>query len=120
MPVETLNDFTERFAKAVGCQSHCLSKHRNNLKKSPQRIGRGKNVLGWVRDYPRKYPGWFRVSTYAEWADDRAQSDAYEYVPLMHFGKHDGLVYWIEDGNAGQDFRIAARGVRSVLTNPAF
>lgn len=115
--METLDEFTDRFAKEVGCQWGVLKGHRNNLKKSS---GMGKNVLGWVRDYPRKHPGWFRVSTYAEWADDRAESDAYEYVPLMHWKRHDGLVYWVQDGSTGQDFRTAARGVRSVLANPAF
>ena len=119
MIMETLNEFTERFAKQAGCQWGSLSEDRNNLKKSLVKPRRGRNVLGWTRKFPKKRPGWFRVSTYAEWADNKAGIDAYEQVPRMHFNR-DGLVYWIENGSIGPDFQNAARAVNSVLINPLF
>lgn len=117
--METLSEFTERFANAVGCQWGTLKKN-NNLKKALVKTGRGKNVLGWVREYPSKRPGWFRMSTYAQWADNQAEIDAYEKVFRMHFNQHDGLVHWIKNGSNGPDFQNAARAIYSVLINPSF
>ena len=117
--METLNEFTERFSEATGCWWGPL-KNRNHLKKAQAKTGRGKNVLGWIREFPKNYPGWFRVSTYAEWADNKDEADAYEKIPLMHFNKNDGLVYWIKNESNGPDFQKAARAVTSVRNNPEF
>ena len=116
--METHLQFATRFANASGC----------NAIKNPSRNGfslwavpgkPGRNVPGWTREWKRKYPGWFRVSTYNEWASSQAKLDAYEMVPEMHWHRA-GLVFWVANGSTEADFQRAVEAITSVKANPEF
>jgi len=117
--METHLQFATRFALASGCAAiKNPSRNAFSLWTVPSKPG--KNVPGWIKYWNTKWPGWFRVSTYDEWASPQAKLDAYDMVPFMHWKKHDGLVFWVANGSAGSDFLKAVEAIRAVSSNPAF
>ena len=115
--METHLEFATRFALASGCTAK-KNPSRNGFSLWVQPLKPGRNVPGWTREW-EELPGWFRVSTYDEWASPQVKRDSYEMVPKMHWDR-DGLVFWVANGSTEADFQRAVESITSVKANPEF
>ena len=130
--METLDQFTDRLSKAVGCYWHC-NINSNSLDKYPEKpvlgtktsfgpvLGR-KNTFSWV--VVRKRRGAFRISTYEYPADSQSKIDSESrkkgamYVSKQDDdGKATGIYYFVDYDSIGQDFVNAVRSLRQIMQN---
>jgi len=116
--METHLHFATRFALASGCTAK-KNPSRNAFSLWVQPHKPRRNVPGWIQEWATS-SGWFRVSTYDEWASPQAKRDAHEMVPNMHWNRLDGLVFWVANGSTEADFQRAVEAITSVTTNPKF
>ena len=120
--METLDDFSTRLSKSVGCYNHKCRSDRYSLKKynSNERLKMG--VFAWIEE--RKRTKSFEISTYKKYGDQCSVTDkADKIVPGMHYiskkkddGEGTGIVFFVKNGSADVDFDKMVKALKAILS----
>lgn len=124
---ESLEKFVVRLSKSVNCYSHPCKSGIFSLKKVNTALKGRMGVFGWVRELKRM--NLFEISTYKKYGDRcNVTHLSRKEVPGMHYvskkddaeGDGTGIVFYVQKGSTGQDYRKAEQALKAIinLVNP--
>lgn len=119
--METLQTFTDRLSKNIGCFYHKCKAETYSLKKIDTNQRGRMGVFAWIQELRRENQ--FKISTYKRLSDMcHVTNLADDTVLGMHYvskkkdnGDGTGVVFYVKNNSLGSDYNKTADALRAIL-----